>query len=170
MPVIEWEDLLFLLLSGMLLVSALLVVTLRDIIRCGIALMVSFASLAGIYVMLGNPIVAATQVLVYIGAISVLILFAVMLTQDKAAPRVLVFQTQAVAAAIASVILAILIAVVVTATVWPVQAGRIWTDTTQLAKVLFGEYVLPFEVVSVLLLAAVVGGVYIAKRERGGQR
>ena len=82
---------------------ALLVVTLRDIIRCGLAMMVSFAALAGLYVLLGAPLVAAAQVLVYIGAISVLILFAIMLTQTKAGPARLVFQTQAVPAAIAAV-------------------------------------------------------------------
>ncbi len=89
----------------MLLVSALLVVTLRDIIRCGLALIVSFASLAGIYVLLGNPLVAATQVLVYIGAISVLMLFAIMLTQTKNAPARLAFQTQAWIAAVAAVVI-----------------------------------------------------------------
>ena len=89
--------------------AALLVVTMRDIIRCGLAMMVCFGALAGIYVMLGAPLVAAAQVLVYIGAISVLILFAIMLTQTKAAPARLVFQTQAVPAAVAAVVLAIVI-------------------------------------------------------------
>ena len=116
--------------------------------------------------MLGAPLVAAAQVLVYIGAIAVLILFAVMLTQAKNAPVRLVFQTQAhpgrdrgdrpgghrspsprrrpTGARWAS-------------------ASRPTTDA--LARLLFNEYVLPFEVVSVLLLAAVIGGVYLAKRE-----
>ena len=58
----------------------------RDIIRCGLAMIVCFGALAGIYVMAGAPLVAAAQVLVYIGAISVLVLFAIMLTQTKAAP------------------------------------------------------------------------------------
>ena len=69
--------------------------TMRDIIRCGLAMIVCFAALAGIYVIAGAPLVAAAQVLVYIGAISVLVLFAIMLTQTKAAPSRLVFQTQA---------------------------------------------------------------------------
>ena len=59
-------------------------------------MIVAFGALAGIYVLLGAPLVAAAQVLVYIGAISVLILFAIMLTQTKNAPVRLVFQTQAV--------------------------------------------------------------------------
>ena len=165
MPVIQAEDLLFLLLSAMLLVSALLVVTLRDIIRCGIALMVSFASLAGIYVMLGNPIVAATQVLVYIGAISVLILFAIMLTQTKNAPTKLVFQTQAWVAAIAAVVVGAVIVGAVLATTWPAETQRLATSTTAVGKLLFHDYVLQFEVVSVLLTVAVIGAVFLARRE-----
>ena len=103
--------------------SALLVVTLRDIIRCGLAMMVCFAALAGLYVLIGAPLVAAAQVLVYIGAISVLVLFAIMLTQTKAAPARLVFQTQAVPAAIAAVVLAVLIALTVGATDWNAVDG-----------------------------------------------
>ncbi|MGZ6339414.1 MAG: NADH-quinone oxidoreductase subunit J family protein [Candidatus Limnocylindrales bacterium] len=169
---LRWDDLLFLLLGAILLGSALLVVTMRDIIRAGLAMIASFAALAGIYVLLGAPLVAATQVLVYIGAISVLILFAIMLTQTKNAPAVLVFQTQTWAAAIAAVVLALAIGLTVTATAWPtVAAERIWTVTAKVADVLFNAYVLPFEVVSVLLLAAVVGGVFLARREeRGGER
>jgi NADH:ubiquinone oxidoreductase subunit 6 (subunit J) len=163
-----WDDLLFLAFAAMLIVSALLVVTMRDIIRCGLAMIIAFAALAGIYVIAGAPVVAAAQVLVYIGAISVLVLFAIMLTQTKAAPRSLVFQTQAVPAAIAAGVLALLIAVTVVSTDWPVTGAVLWTDTTELAKRLFDAYVLPFEVVSVLLLAAVIGGVFLAKRERGG--
>jgi NADH-quinone oxidoreductase subunit J len=143
---VRWDDVLFLVLAGMLLGSALLVVTMRDIIRCGLALIASFASLAGIYVLLGNPLVAAAQVLVYIGAISVLVLFAIMLTQTKNAPTRLAFQTQAWAAAIAAVAIA---------------------TTADVARTLFRDYVLPFEAVSVLLTAAVIGAVYLARNDSG---
>lgn len=162
---ISWEDALFLALAGGMLGFALLVVTMRDIIRCGLAMIASFACLAGIYVLAGAPFVAAAQVIVYIGAISVLVLFAIMLTQEKVGPTRLVFQTQAVPAAVASVILAIVLAVAVTATDWGEAGERLWTATNELATVLFDEYVLAFEVVGVLLLAAVIGGVFLAKRE-----
>jgi NADH:ubiquinone oxidoreductase subunit 6 (subunit J) len=165
---IGWDDLLFLGLAGVMLGAALLVVTMRDIIRCGLAMIVSFGALAGLYVIAGAPLVAGAQVLVYIGAISVLILFAIMLTQTKDAPSQLVFQTQAFPAAIAAAVLAIVIAVTVVSTDWPETASRIWTRTEEVARTLFDEFVLPFEVVSVLLLAAVIGGVFIAKRERTG--
>src|SRR2546423_4514947 len=166
---IRWgDDILFFVLAEILVGSALLVVTLRDIIRCGLAMIVCFAALAGIYVVVGAPLVAGAQVLVYIGAISVLILFAIMLTQTKAAPARLVFQTQSVGGAIAAIILAGVIALTVGATDWRPVAARVHTSTDQLARVLFADYVLPFEIVSVLLLAAVVGGVFLAKREEGG--
>jgi NADH-quinone oxidoreductase subunit J len=162
---ISWADVLFMVLAAVMLGSALLVVTLRDIIRCGLAMIVSFGALAGLYVMLGAPVIAAAQVLVYIGAIAVLILFAVMLTQAKNAPTKLVFQTQAIPAAIAAIVLAVLVALTVTTTDWGDVSGPIETGTEALARLLFDQYVLPFEIIGVLLLAAVVGGVFLAKRE-----
>ena len=164
----DWEDALFWILAAVMLGSALLVVTLRDIIRCGLAMMVCFGALAGIYVVLGAPLIAAAQVIVYIGAISVLILFAIMLTQTKAAPSRLVFQTQAVPAAISAIVIAIVIALTVGATDWGEVPARIRLATDALSQVLFHDFVLPFEVVSVLLLTAVIGGVFLAKREPGG--
>ena len=165
---IPWDDVLFVILAGTMLASGLAVVVMRDIIRCGLAMMVCFGALAGIYVMAGAPLVGAAQVLVYIGAISVLILFAIMLTQTKDAPSRLVFQTQAVPAAIASIIIAVVIALAIAATDWGEAADRVRLATSEMSRVLFQSYVLPFEIVSVLLLAAVIGGVYLAKREKGG--
>ncbi len=159
------DDALLAALATLMLASALAVVTMRDIIRCGLAMIVCFLALAGIYVVVGAPLVAAAQVIVYIGAISVLILFAIMLTQSKAAPARLVFQTQAAPAAVAAIVLAVLIGLGVSATDWGAVSHRIRLATDTLAGVLFDQYVLPFEIVSVLLLAAVIGGVFIAKRE-----
>jgi NADH:ubiquinone oxidoreductase subunit 6 (subunit J) len=164
----DWDDALFFVLAALLLISGLLVVTMRDIIRCGLAMIVCFGALAGIYVLLGSPLLAAAQVIVYIGAISVLILFAIMLTQTKDAPTRLVFQTQAGPAAIAAVIIAVLIALAANATDWGEVGHRIHQATEDVSQILFSDYVLPFEIVSVLLLAAVIGGVFLAKREPGG--
>ena len=162
----SFNDALVASLATLMLASAVAVVTMRDIIRCGLAMIVCFLALAGLYVSLGAVMVAATQVIVYIGAISVLILFAIMLTQDKVAPSRLVFQTQAAPAAIAAVIVAILVAVAAAGTDWGAVGEAARTATTDLANLLFGSYVLAFEAVSVLLLAAVIGGVFLAKREK----
>ena len=126
-----WDDLLFMTLAAIMVGSALLVVTMKDIIRCGLAMIVCFAALAGLYVLAGAPVVAGAQVLVYIGAISVLVLFAIMLTQTKAGPASLVFQTQAFPAAIAAAVLALLIAVTVAATDWPAAGGADLDRTTR---------------------------------------
>ena len=166
---IPWIDVLFVVFSGTMLLAALLVVTMRDIIRCGLAMMVCFGALAGIYVMVGAPLVAAAQVLVYIGAISVLILFAIMLTETKLAPSRLVFQTQAAPAALAAVLLALVTVLAILATDWGELAARVNVATRAVAEALFTQWVLPFEIVGVLLLAAVIGGVFLAKRERGSE-
>ena len=162
---LTWADALFLMLGGAAIAGALFVVLGRDIIRNGLALIASFGALAGIYVILGAAIVAGAQVLVYIGAISVLILFAIMLTQSKAAPTQLVFQSQTAPAAIASAVLGSLLALALGATQWgatdfegtPEPAG-----TSSTTAALFGPYLLAFEIASVLILAAVIGGIYLA--------
>jgi NADH-quinone oxidoreductase subunit J len=164
----DWGDALFWLFAAVMIGSAFLVVTMRDIIRCGLAMIVCFGALAGIYAIIGAPLLAAAQVIVYIGAISVLILFAIMLTQTKDAPSRLVFQTQAVPAAIASIVIAVVLALAIGATDWGEAAKRVRLTAEAMSSVLFNSFVLPFEIVSVLLLAAVIGGVYLAKREPGG--
>jgi NADH:ubiquinone oxidoreductase subunit 6 (subunit J) len=164
---IPWDDALFVILAGTMLASGLAVVVMRDIIRCGLAMMVCFGALAGIYVMAGAPVVAAAQVLVYIGAISVLVLFAIMLTQTKAASRALAFQTQAAPAAVAAVVLLLVVLLAIASTPWLGGPDRGDTKTDNVATALFGPFVLPFEVVGVLLLAAVIGGVFLAKRDHG---
>ena len=164
---IRWgDDILFFVLAEILIGSGLLVVTLRDIIRCGLAMIVCFLALAGLYVTLGAAIVAAAQVIVYIGAISVLILFAIMLTQDKIGSNRLVFQTQAAPAAVAAIIVAVLVSIAAAGTNWGAVGEHIRIATNDLANLLFQQYVLAFEAVSVLLLAAVIGGVFLAKREK----
>ena len=160
-----WSDVLFLLLGGVVLAAAFGVVFGRDIIRSGLFLILALGALAGIYVMLGAAIVAGAQVLVYIGAISVLILFAIMLTQSKVAPVKLAFQTQVVPAALAAVLLVVLFGLAFGSTDW---GSTVFADTpaatgtAPVAAALFGPYLLAFEIASVLILAAVIGGIYLA--------
>jgi NADH:ubiquinone oxidoreductase subunit 6 (subunit J) len=165
----SFNDALVAGLGTLMVVAGIAVVSMRDIIRCGLAMIVCFLALAGLYVTLGAPMVAAAQVIVYIGAISVLILFAIMLTQDKAGPSRLVFQTQAVPAAVSAIIVAVLVAVAAYGTNWGAAAETIAIATDNLALLIFGptspQYILSFEAVSVLLLAAVIGGVFLAKKE-----
>lgn len=162
----RWDDLVFLVLAGTMLGAALLVVLGRDIIRSGLWMVLAFAALAGLYALMGATLVAAAQVLVYLGAISVLILFAIMLTQSKSGPVALVFHHQAWAAAIAAIVIGGLLIASVLLTSWPLAVAEPIVQTaTEVAKLMFSDYVLAFEVISILLLAAVVGGIFLARRD-----
>ena len=162
----SFDDALVAALGTLMLGSGIAVVSMRDIIRCGLAMIVCFLALAGIYVTLGAPLVAAAQVIVYIGAISVLILFAIMLTQEKVGSARLTFQTQAAPAAVAAIVIAVLVAVAVSGTNWGAVTEHVRSATNDIATALFENYVLVLEAVGVLLLAAVIGGVFLAKREK----
>src|SRR3990172_7145824 len=98
--------------------AGLLVVTLRNIIHSAVAMMVCFGSLAGMYALLGAPIVAAAQVLIYLGAISVLILFAIMLTQAGDANLPAPFHRQVPLAIVAALAVVGLIGWAVVQTDW----------------------------------------------------
>jgi NADH:ubiquinone oxidoreductase subunit 6 (subunit J) len=163
-----WDDLLFLLLAGIMLAAAVFVVLGRNIVRSGVAMMLCFAALAGIYVLAGAVIVAAAQVLIYIGAISILVLFAIMLTQSKSGPLSLVFHRQAWAGLLAAIGVVVLLVISIVNTEWPLAVvDRLWSVTDEVALLLFSDalYVFALQVIAVLLTAAVIGGVFIAKRE-----
>ncbi len=139
-------------------------VTLRNIIHSAVAMMVCFGSLAGMYALLGAPIIAAAQVLIYLGAISVLILFAIMLTQAGDANLPSPFHRQVWLAAIAALVLFGVIGYTVTATDWGNATVVIAVQISALARALFTDYALPFEILSLLLLAAIIGAIYLARR------
>lgn len=163
-----WDDLLFLILAGVMLAAAFFVVIGRNIVRSGVSMIACFAALAGIYAMAGATVVAAAQVLIYIGAISILILFAIMLTQSKSGPLTLIFHRQAWAGALAAVGVSLLLIMSFITTQWPLAvADRLWSATDEIALLLFHDalYVFALQVIAVLLTAAVVGGVFLAKRE-----
>jgi NADH-quinone oxidoreductase subunit J len=161
----HWDDLIFLLLAGVMLGSALLVVLGRDIIRSALWLILSLAGLAGIYGLLGSAFMAISQVLVYIGAVAVLILFAVMITQSKSGPAKLVFQRQWWAGGIAAIVLVGLLLVSILLTEWDATETVQVAHARDIALTLFEDYLFAFETLGVLLLAAVIGGLYLARRD-----
>ncbi len=161
----RWDDFVFLLLAGVMLGSALLVVLGRDIIRSALWLILSLAGLAGVYGLLGSPFMAISQVLVYIGAIAVLILFAVMITASKRGPMRLVFQRQWWIGAIAAIVLVLLMVTTIMLTEWNATAEVQVAEPRDIAVMVFEDYLLAFEALGVLLLAAVIGGLYLAKRD-----
>jgi NADH-quinone oxidoreductase subunit J len=161
----RWDDLLFLLLSGVMLGAALLVVLGRDIIRSALWLILSFAALAGIYGLLGSAFLAISQVLVYIGAIAVLILFAVMITQSKRGPARLVFNRQWWVGGLAALGLVVLLSTTILLTEWDASPTVQAADARDIALRLFDDYMFAFLTLGVLLLAAVIGGLYLARRD-----
>jgi NADH-quinone oxidoreductase subunit J len=150
--------------------GGLAVVTLRNIIHSAIAMMVCFGSLAGMYLLLGAAIIAAAQVLIYLGAISVLILFAIMLTQAGDANIPAPFHRQVWLAAIVAAAAGALIGWAAVTTNWGDGLTAMAIGIQDIATSLFTTYALPFEIVSVLLLAAIIGAIFLARRPEEDER
>ena len=145
-------------------------VTLRNIIHSAVAMMVCFGSLAGMYALLGAPIVAAAQVLIYLGAISVLILFAIMLTQAGDANLPSPFHRQVPLAILAALVVVGLIGWAVVQTDWGNATVVLAVALDDLAAALFTDYALPFEILSMLLLAAIICAIYLARRPEDDEK
>ena len=150
--------------------GGLAVVTLRNIIHSAIAMMTCFGSLAGMYALLGAPIVAAAQVLIYLGAISVLILFAIMLTQAGDANLPAPFHRQLPVAVVVSLAIAALVIWAVIQTDWGLATEAVGAAVDAIATALFTRYALPFEIISLLLLVAIIGAIYLARRPEEDER
>jgi len=150
--------------------GGLAAVLLRNVIHSAVAMMVCFGALAGTYALLGAPIVAAAQVLIYLGAISVLILFAIMLTQAGDANLPVPFQRQAPIAAIVALLIVGLVGWALVQTTWPNGSVIVPVDLNALAAAIFNDYALPFEIVAFLLLAAIIGAIYLARRPEEDER
>jgi NADH-quinone oxidoreductase subunit J len=164
------QDLLFYIFSGLTLVCALLVVAnpfSRNPITSAMFLVLTIASLAGIFILLDAFFLAAVQVLVYAGAVIVLFLFVIMLLDLKEEQRRrvrkfgLISGVISVAAISAIFARTFLSAQLRTPAPMPAMAGA----TRPLGDLLFSQYLLPFEIVSVLLLVAMVGTILLSKKD-----
>jgi NADH:ubiquinone oxidoreductase subunit 6 (subunit J) len=150
--------------------GGLAVVTLRNVIHSAIAMMICFGALAGMYALLGAPIIAAAQVLIYLGAISVLILFAIMLTQAGDANLPAPFHRQAPIALIIALVVVGLVSWAAIQTDWHASADAVTVVVDTLANALFTTYALPFEIIGFLILAAIIGAIFIARRPEEDER
>jgi NADH:ubiquinone oxidoreductase subunit 6 (subunit J) len=167
---LDISGVLFALLAVGVIGGGLAVVTLRNVIHSAIAMMVCFGSLAGMYALLGAPIVAAAQVLIYLGAISVLILFAIMLTQAGDANLPAPFHRQMPLAVVIAVAMVALVGWAIFQTDWPVAGPAVAAAVGAIATALFTTYALPFEFISLLLLAAIIGAIVLARRPEEDER
>ncbi|MDX2271384.1 MAG: NADH-quinone oxidoreductase subunit J [Cyanobacteriota bacterium] len=145
---------------------ALGVVLAPSIVYSGFLLGGVFLSMAGLYLLLNADFVAAAQVLIYVGAVNVLILFAIMLVNRRYnfAPIKLGWLRNGVTAAVCLGLLALL-AVMIAETPWPLQPIQAVNSILLMGGHFFSDYLLPFEVASVLLLMALIGAIVLARRE-----
>jgi NADH:ubiquinone oxidoreductase subunit 6 (subunit J) len=157
----------FFLLAAFTLGAALLVVLATNIVHCAIALVFTFFGVAALYVLLDAEFLAAVQVLLYVGGITILLLFAIMLTSRISARGVKIMNEQAgISALVVFAILALMVFANLKGFVLAAAPLPASYATASLGRLLLTTYVLPFEVVSILLLAAMVGAIILAKRER----
>ena len=195
-----FQDVVFWLLTVMGVGGALGVVLVPDLFRAALLLIVVFMAVAGFFILLSAEFLAVVQVLIYVGAIAVLIIFAVMLTRDVQRGN-LPNRLQIPAAVFAALLLAALVTVALD-TKWDflpadqqaraelVQTSAVTTLTAEdlveagvtspeeqaevqesgLADLLISDYVLPFEAVSVLLLAALIGALVLVRPDPGTRR
>ena len=149
--------------------SAIMVVTMKNIFHSALFLVLTFFSVAGIYVLLNAEFLAAVQVLIYVGAITILMIFAIMLTHQLFSRSLRQVNEQVIPASLITFIFFVLSVVALAKTAWPVSGGQLPEDRIfEIGKLLMSEYVIPFEVVSVVLLVALVGAIIIGRREKSG--
>ncbi len=161
----------FYFLSGVAVVSAIAVITRRNPVHSAVALIFTLLSLAGIYLMLYAPFVAGVQIILYAGGIMVLFLFVIMLVSIQKAQREEQFNKQWHVGILAAVALgALFVGAYFKAgqyfplPVMSVVTARELNNTQQVGMLLYRDYLLPFEVASLLLLVAIVGAVVMAKK------
>lgn len=156
----------FWIMAVVMVAAALGVVFMRNVFRAALALILCFIAVAGIYITLSADFLAAVQILVYVGAISVLIILAVMMTREvpRGSPA---NRMELPSAVVAAGLLGILI-YTVSNTSWKIAAQAPLSPTTvPLANRLFGQngFILPVEIGAVLLLAAILGAITITREK-----
>ena len=160
-------EVLFLLLSLVAVGSALLVVSTTNLVHAALWLVVTLSSVAGIYLVLAAEFVAWVQVLIYVGAVVVLLLFALMLTKAPTGPQPDLNARQAAPAAVVGLLVAGLLGTTVVAGFKDVHLDLddpLVGSASVTGDTIFKVWVLPFEVLSVLLLAALVGAIVLSRR------
>ncbi|MBI4733692.1 MAG: NADH-quinone oxidoreductase subunit J [Rubrobacteridae bacterium] len=157
---------IFSILAVFTIVSALFVIEERNLFHSALMLGAYLLSLAGLYFLLDADLVGIMQVFVYVGGVMVVLLFGIMLTSQIINVRLVSGLQQRLSADIAVVVLVVLIAVILTKTTFTISTIPSVKNTLPLVGKLFmTKYVLPFEVISILLLAALIGAIVIARGE-----
>jgi NADH-quinone oxidoreductase subunit J len=153
-------------------IAGLAVVTARNVVHAALFLVVTLASVGVTFLLVGAEFVGWTQILIYVGAIVILFLFGLMLTKAPIG-RDTLDHTPANRIVGGVVALAIFVGLAsLTLQVWPLggtsESNPVAGSTAEIGTALFNDYVLPFEVVSFLLLAALIGAIVLARKDDGG--
>lgn len=162
-----WQEIIFWVLAVVITGAALRVVTCRNVVHAALYLVAALLGAASLYVLLLAEFVAWVQVLIYVGAVVVLMLFGLMLTRAPIGKGSFDNEQRPLAAVVAIAVFVLTSIVLVDA----FEGQKIALDraegtaTADVGRAIFTQYILPFEVVSVLLLAALVGAVVIARRD-----
>lgn len=159
----------FWILSILTILGALAAVMLKNTVHCALALTVAFAGLALLFLQLDAQFAGFAQILVYIGAVAILVVFAILLTRGSVTPKEGIFSRPwFTGMAIAAGVFAVLgWAVIQSIHVLPHETATPSVTVNQIGNALLGRYVLPLEIVGLLLTAALVGAVIVAMHEKG---
>ena len=160
------EAVVFWIFATLSVASAAVVVLARTLIYSAFALLVTFFGVAGLYVLLGADFLAATQILIYVGGILVLLLFGVMLTHKIYDLDLRSGTIQLASGLIVAAGLFVILAALALKTEWPTLARAPAPTTAGIGRLFLGDYLLPFEAASVLLLVALMGAAMIVRRRR----
>lgn len=162
----ELQVITFWLIAFVTLGSALAVVYLTNIVHSALALILTFLGIAGLYLTLQADFLAAVQVLIYAGAVSILIVFGIMLITrgDGQMADTNTFGKYKYTALIVATSLFGVISYFIIQTPWQIKSGVLAEDTMgQIAEVLFRDYVIPFELAAILLTVSMIGSIVIAR-------
>ena len=158
-------DFIFIILAIITVLSSIYVVTSKNLVRSAVALFFTLFGMAGFYVMLYADFVAGAQILIYVGGVLVLIIFGVMLTNKMDKPSIANSSRNQIVAGIVSIVFFMVQAVVILTTPWENDGVVLDETVKEIGRMLMKEYILPFEIVSILLLAALIGAATLARKK-----
>jgi NADH-quinone oxidoreductase subunit J len=166
MPGGDFHPVFFFIIAFWVLTTAVGVVAFKNVVHSAVSMVSCFLGIAFAYALLHAALLAIIQILIYVGAISVVIIFAIMLTEQQRGGLKLFFNRQAIWAAPLAVAVAALISVLlISSHLLPAGDKATNPGVERLSELLFNKYVFPFELVSLVLLAAMVGAIVLARRE-----
>jgi NADH-quinone oxidoreductase subunit J len=161
------EIFFFYLLAGIIVIGGILVVSLRNLFHCALSLLLTLLGIAGIYILLSAEFVAAVQVLIYCGGVVVLLLFAIVLTERIKGKGIRQVNKQVFLSLLSVILLFLIISSVIVKTNFPVSKMQIVADSTsRIGEILLKNYILPFELASVLILVGIIGAIIFIKERK----